>query len=302
MYVVNTKNLTKKFNKHVAVKDLNICIPKGTICGFLGPNGSGKTTTIRMILGLAKPTSGEINIFNSPINENKEKILNRVGALVDSPSYYEHLSGYENLKIMQLIHNVDEIRIKQVLEIVELTDAGSKRVKDYSLGMKQRLGIAIALIHNPELIILDEPTNGLDPSGIKKIRNLLIELSEKLGISIIVSSHNLFEIEQMCSYVCLIDEGRLLYQGEINSLISQYNNISVYFRTDDNHNAMRLIENFNIKKTGDYIEILNIGDKEIAEINKLFFVNNINIYEIYHKKLSLEGVFLSLTDEERDRA
>ncbi|SUM58498.1 ABC transporter family protein [Staphylococcus microti] len=297
MNVVETQNVSKKFGSFQAVQDLNIRIPEGQICGFLGPNGSGKTTTIRMLLGLAKPTDGHVKLFDMALEDHKQEILNQVGALVDSPSFYDHLTGYENLKIMQYIHNNRENEIENVLEIVELTHAAHKKVKDYSLGMKQRLGIAIALMNNPKLIILDEPTNGLDPSGIKKMRELLMKLVEERGISIIVSSHNLFEIEQMCSYVCVINSGKLLFQGEMQTLLSEYNQDNVYFMTGDNEKAQSLLDGFNTSIQNERLHV-QAHRNDIPKINKTLVGHDVDIYEIYHEKSSLEDIFLKLTNEQ----
>ncbi|WP_374151383.1 ABC transporter ATP-binding protein [Staphylococcus aureus] len=296
MCVIQTKNLTKEFNGFNAVNNLNLTIPKGEISGFLGPNGSGKTTTIRMLLGLAEETSGDIKLFNMPLKNNKSEILSNVGALVDSPSFYEHLTGFENLKIMQLIHNCDYNKIQEVLSIVELNEAANKKVKDYSLGMKQRLGIAIALMNDPKLLILDEPTNGLDPNGIKKIRELLIMLSQRKGISIVVSSHNLFEIENMCNYVCLINNGTFLYQGEIKSLINRYAKHKIFFNTNDNNTAQNILKDYNVSIREDKLSI-NTQLSEIPKINKILVTNNMDVYEIIHEKTSLEDIFLKLTEK-----
>lgn len=300
MNVIQTKNLTKKFGEFTAVNKINLDIPRGQICGFLGPNGSGKTTTIRMLLGLSQPSSGEVILFDMDFKENKSKILSKIGALVDSPSFYDHLTGYENLKIMKLIHNNTEEKIKEVLNIVELTHASNKKVREYSLGMKQRLGIAIALMNDPQLIILDEPTNGLDPSGIKKIRELLINLSIDKGISIVVSSHNLFEIEQMCNYVCLINNGELLYQGDIKKLLANFKEDKIYFATNNNIDSITYINKYDKKyKTlieGNYLQVTT-EKKDIPKLNKLLMEKGMDVYEIIHKRASLEDIFLELTKE-----
>ncbi|MCU5747013.1 ABC transporter ATP-binding protein [Staphylococcus sp. SQ8-PEA] len=300
MCVIQTKNLTKEFKGFKAVDNLNLTIPNGEISGFLGPNGSGKTTTIRMLLGLAEKTSGDIKLFNKSLKTHKSEILSNVGALVDSPSFYEHLSGFENLKIMQLVHNCDDTKIQEVLSIVELTEAANKKVKDYSLGMKQRLGIAIALMNDPKLLILDEPTNGLDPNGIKKMRELLIMLSQRKRISIVVSSHNLFEIENMCNYVCLINKGTLLYQGELKSLLNKYAQHNVFFNTSDNTTAKNILKDYNTNIRGDKLNV-NTQLSEIPKINKILVTNNMDVFEITHEKTSLEDIFLKLTEKKEPK-
>ncbi|MCL6627948.1 MAG: ATP-binding cassette domain-containing protein, partial [Alicyclobacillus shizuokensis] len=187
--VIETSNLTRRYGKKVSVNNVNLKVPKGSIYGFLGPNGAGKTTTIRMLLGLIRPTSGHIRIFNQDLSKHRMPILRRIGSLVESPSYYGHLSGYENLDVIARLLKVPSKRIDEVLGIVRLTPAAHQTVKGYSLGMKQRLGIAAALLGNPDLLILDEPTNGLDPAGIHEIRTLIKDMPKQHGITVVVSSH-----------------------------------------------------------------------------------------------------------------
>jgi len=207
-YIVQTQNLSKSFGKEQAVSNLNLQIRKGEIYGFLGPNGAGKTTTIRMLLGLMKPSSGTIKVFEKNITKERIQILAKVGSLVESPSYYPHLTAYENLEALRKILGVPKNRIDEVLEIVRLREAAHKKVKGFSLGMKQRLGIAASLLHSPELLILDEPTNGLDPSGIIEIRNLIKRLPEEYGMTIIISSHLLSEIDQMATQGGIVSKGK----------------------------------------------------------------------------------------------
>ena len=217
-YIIETKNLTKRFGKFTAVDGVNLQVPQGGIYGFLGPNGAGKSTTIRMILGLVNETKGEIKVFGDSIKRNRIQILKRVGSMVESPSYYGHLTAYENLEITRQILGVEKKEIGRVLEIVKLTDVQNKTVKKFSLGMKQRLGIAQALLGTPELLILDEPTNGLDPSGIIEIRELIKGLPHKYGITVLISSHILSEIELMATHVGIINKGKLLFQGTMDDL------------------------------------------------------------------------------------
>ncbi|AIQ55910.1 ABC transporter ATP-binding protein [Paenibacillus borealis] len=219
--VIQTKELLKEYRGRAAVKELNLNIRQGEIYGFLGPNGAGKTTTIRMLLGLIKPTSGSIEIFGRELRRNKLQILRKVGSLVESPSYYGHLSALDNLEAIRRILDVPKPRIAEVLDIVSLTGEERRPVKGFSLGMKQRLGIAAALLGSPELLILDEPTNGLDPSGIQEIRSLIKRLPEEQGITVLVSSHLLSEIEQMAGTVGIIREGQMVYQDTIAHLQEQ---------------------------------------------------------------------------------
>jgi len=217
-YIVQTENLSKSFGKEQAVSNINLKIRKGEIYGFLGPNGAGKTTTIRMLLGLMKPSSGTIKIFQKDLTKERINILAKVGSLVENPSYYPHLTAYENLEALRKILGVPKSRIDEVLEIVRLKDAADKKVKGFSLGMKQRLGIAASLLHNPELLILDEPTNGLDPSGIIEIRNLIKRLPEEYGMTIIISSHLLSEIDQMATQVGIVTKGKMIFQDSIEAM------------------------------------------------------------------------------------
>ncbi|KHD34295.1 ABC transporter ATP-binding protein [Clostridium acetobutylicum] len=221
-YVVEINNLSKTYRGFNAVNNINLNIREGRIYGFLGPNGAGKSTTIRMILGLIKNSSGSIKVFGKNLKENRAEILKNVGALVESPSYYGHLNAYENLKIWSYIKGVDKNAIDEVLKLVNLYEHRKKKVSKFSLGMKQRLGIAQALIGNPELIILDEPTNGLDPMGIKEIRNLIVNLAKKHNKTIIISSHILSEMELMIDDVGIINKGTLLYEGSLTNLKSKY--------------------------------------------------------------------------------
>ena len=211
-YVIETSNLTKKFGKFLAVNSIDLQVPKGGIYGFLGPNGAGKSTTIRMLLGLMKETQGQVKVFGKSIKEDRRAILKRVGSMVETPSYYGHLTAYENLEVSRKILGVEKKEINRVLEIVKLMDVQHKAVKKFSLGMKQRLGIAQALLGNPELLILDEPTNGLDPSGIIEMRELIKSFPEKYGITVLISSHILSEIELIATHVGIINKGKLLFR------------------------------------------------------------------------------------------
>ncbi|CUU49735.1 ABC transporter ATP-binding protein [Clostridium beijerinckii] len=223
-YVIETENLIKRFGEYVSVDHVNLRVPKGEIYGFLGSNGAGKTTTMRLILSLIRPDEGNIRIFNKSISEHRRYILRRVGSLIEAPAYYGHLSAYKNLKIIAELLDIPDKKINEVLETVRLTQYANKPVKGYSLGMKQRLGIAIALIREPELLILDEPTNGLDPFGIQEIRKLITDLSKNHGMTVLISSHILSEIEAVADNVGIINEGKLLFQGPMDKLKHISNN------------------------------------------------------------------------------
>lgn len=296
-YIIETVDLCKKYKTTYAVKDLNLKVKKGEIYGFLGPNGSGKTTSIKMLLGLIKATSGSVTLFGNKLESNRNHILKKVGALVESPSYYGHLTGYENLKIIQRMLNVPEGRIEEVLNIVRLTNAKNQLVKQYSLGMKQRLGIAIALLGKPELLILDEPTNGLDPAGIHEIRDLIKSLPETEGITILISSHLLSEIDQMATQVGIISDGNLIYQDSIE-VLRNMDNPHIKIRVNDSNKAKSILEektNYHIEvdKNGDLL-ISKTDDDHISVVNSILVYSNISVYRIEEVRSSLEEIFLNI--------
>lgn len=217
--VVKTNGLTKRYGDNLSVNNLDMSVKEGRIYGFLGPNGAGKSTTLKMLLDLVRSTAGEVDIFGRRLNsKTRVDILRNIGSLIESPSYYGHLTGAENLKILQTLLDVPKHNIDEVLKIVRLDRQRSKKVSAYSLGMKQRLGLAGALLSFPKLLILDEPTNGLDPAGISEMRELICSLPEKYGMTVIVSSHLLSEIDQMAEDIGIISNGKMMYQGPLNLL------------------------------------------------------------------------------------
>lgn len=217
--IVKTNGLTKKYKDNICVSNLNMQVKEGRIYGFLGPNGAGKSTTLKMLLDLVKPTAGEIDIFGKRLNSTtRTLILRNIGSLIESPSYYGHLTGIENLKILQTLLGIPKKNIDEVLRIVRLDRQQNKKVSAYSLGMKQRLGLAGALLSFPKLLILDEPTNGLDPAGIQEMRQLICSLPKQYGMTVIVSSHLLSEIDQMAEDIGIIANGKMMYQGPLNLL------------------------------------------------------------------------------------
>ena len=217
--LVETKGLCKSYGGALRVKDLHMQVPEGAIYGFLGPNGAGKSTTLKMILGLAHPTGGEIDVFGKRMNaKNRLDILKDIGSLIESPSYYGHLTGEENLKILQTLRKVPEQNIREALEIVRLTSQKDKQVAHYSLGMKQRLGLAAALLAHPRLLILDEPTNGLDPEGIKEVRELILKLNRDRKITVLISSHILGELSKFATRYGIIHHGKLIEEFTENQL------------------------------------------------------------------------------------
>lgn len=217
--VVKTRELTKRYGETLSVQNLNMTVTRGNIYGFLGPNGAGKSTTLKMILGLSRPTKGNIEIFGRQVTEkNRRELLKDIGSLIESPSYYGHLTATENLKIWAELLNTPKENIEKVLNIVRLNKQQNKKAASFSLGMKQRLGIASALLSFPKLLILDEPTNGLDPAGIHEIRELIRSLPQQYGMTVIVSSHLLSEIDQLADDIGIIADGKMMYQGPLSRL------------------------------------------------------------------------------------
>lgn len=217
--IIRTQSLSKRYGDSLIVKGINLSVMEGTIYGFCGPNGAGKSTTLKMLLGLVRPTEGEISLFGREMTaKNRIEILRQTGSLIESPSYYAHLTGRENLEILQGLLKVPKENVDKVLKIVRLDGQGKKKVSNYSLGMKQRLGLAGALLNFPKLLILDEPTNGLDPAGIQEMRELIRSLPEKYGMSVIISSHLLSEIDQIVDDIGIIANGKLKYQGSLERL------------------------------------------------------------------------------------
>lgn len=220
--IIKTENLSKRYGDTLIVKGINLSVMEGTIYGFCGPNGAGKSTTLKMLLGLVRPTEGEISLFGKKMTaKNRMEILRQSDSLIESPSYYGHLTGRENLEILQGLLKVPEENVEKVLKIVRLDGQGKKKVSAYSLGMKQRLGLAAALLNFPKLLILDEPTNGLDPAGIQEMRELIRSLPEKYGMTVIISSHLLSEIDQIVDDIGIIANGKLKYQGSLGRLHEQ---------------------------------------------------------------------------------
>lgn len=238
--IVETHNLSKSYGGTNRVHQVNLAVETGQIFGFLGPNGAGKTTTLKMLLGLIKPTEGTVKVFGKDLNKHRPSILNQTGSLIESPSYYGHLTGLENMKVMQRLRNVPNKNIDEALKIVRLENQKHKQADQYSLGMKQRLGIAMALLAFPSLLILDEPTNGLDPSGIGEIRELIKSLPGQYGITVLLSSHLLSEIEQIATSVGIISDGKLLFQGSMQSLQAN-NKATIRFQTTDTARAEKIL-------------------------------------------------------------
>ncbi|MFH0735801.1 MAG: ABC transporter ATP-binding protein [bacterium] len=298
--IIEIRGLTKKFKDIMAVNNLDLNVYEGDVFGFLGPNGAGKSTTIRMLLTLIKPTAGTIKIFDKPLNPNREDILRNIGAIVEKPDFYLYLSAYKNLEIFGKLSGADtsKKRIMEMLELVGLEKRYKSKVKTYSHGMKQRLGIAQALIHNPKLIILDEPTTGLDPQGIKEIRDLILMLSKEQHKTILLSSHILKEVEIIANRMIIINKGTTQIEGKVQDLLSK-DSLSTEFEVDDMEKAIQLLNSFNgsviLKEKRNNSLILETEKEIIPVLNKLFVENGINVSSIVQSR-SLEEYFLKITE------
>lgn len=299
--IIETQNLNFSYSKtKTDIEALNLKVPESSIYGFLGPNGSGKTTTIRLILGLLKKQAGDIQLFGEEFSENRLKSLSKIGALIENPSLYGHLTAKENLKIIANYRgNVSKERIDEVLDIVNLSYAQNKKVKAFSLGMKQRLGIAITLLDQPDLLILDEPTNGLDPKGIIEMRELIKGLNEKYGTTIFISSHLLSEIERTCSHVGIIRHGKILFQDTVKALkASQNEKLEIELETNNSDLSKQVakemhLESFSIDE--DIVNILVGSKKTIPRLIDELRKQGIGIYQVRIKD-NLEELFLSITE------
>lgn len=297
MNLVQTTGLCKQYGQTMRVRDLNLSVPEGCIYGFLGPNGAGKSTTLKMILGLVHPTAGQISVFGKAVNQqNRLDILKQVGSLIESPSYYGHLTGEENLRIVQTLRGVPERDVRQVLEIVRLQNQKDKKVAHYSLGMKQRLGLAAALLGFPRLLILDEPTNGLDPAGIQEMRELICSLPERFGMTVIVSSHLLSEIDQIAGMVGIIREGELVFQDHLSVLHTRSRH-ELLLRTTDNKAAAALLASQGLpcRREGDYLTLSMLKDPQAARLSRLLCQNGLDLLRMEEHQTSLEDIFLELT-------
>jgi ABC-type multidrug transport system ATPase subunit len=298
MFCIETENLTHQFSeKEVVLNNVSLRVPTGSIYGFLGPNGAGKTTTLRLILGLLKKQQGTIRIFNKQFDAHRIEILRNLGSLIESPSVYGHLTAAENLSVLQKLYQCPEARIPEALEIVGLHGTGNKKAANFSLGMKQRLSIAIALLHNPSLLILDEPTNGLDPNGIIEIRELLKKLNQERGTTIVISSHLLSEIERLVTHLGIINKGSVLFQGTLAALRENQTLSSVVaFETDDSEKtaAILLTNGLAPALANEQIIIPLVAKEMIASLNRQLVEGGIKVYQISIVKHDLESIFIDL--------
>jgi ABC-2 type transport system ATP-binding protein len=297
--IIKTIGLTYYFNKnHKTLDNINLEVQRGSIYGFLGPNGAGKTTTLRLLLGLLKKQQGSIQVFGKEFDQHRIECLKHIGSLIEQPSLYGHLTAKENLEIYRKIYGTSKDRIGFVLQLVGLEATGKKKAKQFSLGMKQRLSIAIALLHNPELLILDEPTNGLDPNGIIETRELVKKLNRENGVTIIVSSHMLTEVERMATHVGIIHKGKLLFEGTLPELQNLKNRQSfIQIDTSNNNAALSLLAEHGAQNTNGYV-VLPFKEKTItAAINKKLVEQHIDVYLLQPKQNDLEQLFIDITSD-----
>lgn len=299
--VLQIKNLQKVFKDTQVVNLSSLSVQQGEIYGYLGPNGAGKTTTMKMILSLISRTDGEIEVFGQSIGTDKQ-YLNQIGSMIEEPSYYPNLTGYENLLVFQKILGFDKKNIQESLKIVGLDQPKNKKklVKDYSLGMKQRLALAFALVKKPRLLILDEPTNGLDPAGIHEIRELIIKLAKEQGITVFISTHILSEVEHIADRVGIINHGQLVYEGEIRKIQSnKWLEVRGDFR-GRREPISQVLFGYSCKILEiqeDKLKLTNLADQEISSLLRDLIVEKVPIYEVKQEQETLESIFLNLTKE-----
>lgn len=303
-FAVMTKGLTKAYGTRMAVSGIDLAIPRGSLSGFVGPNGAGKTTTIRMLLDLIRPTAGAGWVLDKPLNRPSE-FLPKVGALVENPAFYPALSGRENLRVLSRLGNIADDRIEPLLEMVGLGERGDDHFRSYSLGMKQRLGIAAALLPDPELFILDEPTNGLDPAGIAEMR-VLLQTIAKDGRTVLVSSHLLSEVEQMCTHLVVIRSGKLVFQGQVSDLLDAQN-VEVTARPEDPADLMALgilADQLGKRATvvNGQVTIAASDDDFSGQFNRAAMERGITLVHLSADRPRLEEAFLALTDGDNESA
>lgn len=296
-YAIKTMSLSRRFGGIIAVDKLDLHVPQGSIYGFLGPNGSGKTTTIRMLIGLIHADEGHVHIFNLDLKKQRLAALEQIGALVELPSLYAHLTGWENLEITRRLVNVNLSHINRVLDIVDLKADASRLVRGYSLGMRQRLALALALLREPKLLILDEPTNGLDPAGIHEMRNLIRSLPGEHGITVFISSHLLSEVEQMATDVGIIHSGKLLFQGPLPELQTRQLE-QIVIETNKPEDAIHILQAAGWAVTSRQdgrLEVTGQPATKAAQINATLVSAGLDVFALHHNRPSLEEMFLNFT-------
>jgi ABC-2 type transport system ATP-binding protein len=297
--LIETTSLRYSFTKDLKVLDnINLQVPEKSIYGFLGPNGAGKTTTLRLLLGLLRKQEGSIEIFGKELQADKINILRKIGSLIEQPSIYGHLTALENLEVYRRLYGAPKARIDEVLNLVNLTYTKNKKAKQFSLGMKQRLSIAVALLPDPQLLILDEPTNGLDPNGIIEIRELIKRLNKEKGVTILVSSHILAEVEKMATHVGIIHKGKLVFQGGLPELQQLKNKQSfLEVETADNDTALHLLQDFAAERKNGHLVLPYTNKLQSASINRMLIEKGIDVFRMQPQQNDLEQLFLDITSD-----
>ena len=296
--IIQTHGLTKTYGRTDVVHNLDLKVAPGVVHGLLGPNGSGKSTTMKMLLGLIAPTRGDISVLGQPMTRaNRAQVLSSVGSLIEAPAAYPHLTGGENMRIVTRLLGADPDAVRRAVSLVRLDGQMDKLVKNYSLGMKQRLGIAMALARDPQLLILDEPTNGLDPAGIEEIRELIISLARDQGRTVLVSSHLLSEIEKMATDLTIINHGRLVFQGSQEELYSAQLP-DVFIQTPEVATAVSVLRALQPKRVEGGVELSGLDDDHLADTIALLVAHGVPLHQVLRKRRSLEDIFIGLTNDE----
>ncbi len=295
--LIETHALSRRFGRTLAVDKVDLAVPAGSVYGFLGPNGAGKTTTIRMLLGLIRPSAGQVRLFSLPLAGNRLRILQWVSALVETPSLYPHLTGRENLQVTRRILNLPASSIDYALKTAGLEKDANRLVKGYSLGMKQRLALALALMPEPALLILDEPTNGLDPAGIIEVRTLIGSLPSQQGMTVFLSSHLLSEVEQVATHIGIIRSGQMIFQGTLQALQAERSH-ALLIGTDRVEQAAQVLQRAGWpvqSRNGRQLKVEVNGQSDAALINRLMVEQGLNVFQLSLEQPTLEDTFLQLT-------
>jgi ABC-type multidrug transport system ATPase subunit len=297
--VLQTEGLTKRYGRRLAADRLSLNVERGDIYGFLGQNGAGKSTTIRMALGLVRPTAGRVRLLGYEMSKHPLRALARTGAIIETPAFYEHFNGWQNLRMFAAMSGgASTKRIEAILEIVDLRARARDPVRVYSHGMRQRLGIAQALLPDPLFIILDEPTDGLDPQGIREVRLLIRRLRDELGLTVMLSSHLLNEVEQICNRVAIIDRGRLLYQGTLENILEKDKTIRLTVdRVEEAYQLLSKNPALKVSRNGDRSLYIKTADEQIPLVNASLVERGFQVMEISPRRETLEQVFLRLTQQ-----
>lgn len=296
--IIETRGLSYRFGNQQVLEDVSLKVSEGSIYGFLGPNGAGKTTTIKVLLNLLQTGEGKVFIFGKELKQNRIEILSGIGSLIEQPAIYPHMSGRENLLNRAMLLRIPGARVDEILRLVGLSESAGKNAGKYSLGMKQRLGIGLALLPDPKLLILDEPTNGLDPNGIIEVRQLLQKLVSEQGKTVFVSSHLLSEIEKMVTHVGIINRGKLLFQGPIEEL-HDASKKKLEIQTNDLLRSKELLckQGYQAEILSELIQIPFVSRNQSAEINSLLVKNDYKVYSLSQSKQDLENLFISLIQQ-----